>query len=187
MHTYSLIYACIWFVINSDTAYGKCSILRFKIIPLKFYRTISISKDVRNVKKWINWINLINWTVFQVRGPCNLIGGYHVFMQDILPLSSDGLWRWPRMLLQNIYKKYRTMCCTNSCLLKNPHYCGHSVPVPKNMKNNLSVGGNDTFRELNYRRAVCFLQAAFNITYFFHQFSTLGFKSGQKQTEETNH
>jgi len=61
-----------------------------------------------------------------------------------------------------------------------------SNPVPKNIKN-LSVDGNDTFQERNYRRAVCFLQAALNIAYFFHQFCTLGFKSCQKQAEETNH
>jgi hypothetical protein len=48
-------------VIDSDTIHGKCRILRLKMI------------------------------LFQVSGPCNLIGGYEGFSQDVLPPSSDGL------------------------------------------------------------------------------------------------
>ena len=63
MYIYCLRHVYIWFVINSDTVYGECRILRFKII------------------------------VFRVRGPCNHFGGYRDFIHDILPPSSDGLRR----------------------------------------------------------------------------------------------
>lgn len=131
-------------------------ILRFKIIPLKFYRTISISKDLRNVKKWINWINLINWTVFQVRGPCNLLVGTmfscRTYCLYLLMACENDLECSSRTFI----KSTRLYCVLIHVFLRILNSVVTSNPVSENIKNNLSGDGNDTFWELNYRRAVCF-------------------------------
>jgi hypothetical protein len=56
---YLLPNVCFQLVCNRDTMHGKCRLLRFKII------------------------------IIQVMGPCNLIGEYHGFGQNMLPPSSN--------------------------------------------------------------------------------------------------
>ena len=51
----------------------------------------------------------------------------------------------------------------------NPQQCGHIKSCAKSVKNVISVDVNDALREVNYRRAVRFLEAALNIIYIFHQ------------------
>jgi len=58
-NVYVLIkHVCVWFVINTDTVHGKCTVIIFNIIE------------------------------FRIMGPFNLTGGYRVFIGDILPLFS---------------------------------------------------------------------------------------------------
>jgi hypothetical protein len=114
-------------------------------------------------------------------GLCNLIGGYQVFTQDIFFLMTCV--DTARILLLNIHNQvpdHSVVTQTSLSIVSTPN------PVPKNMKN-LCVEGNHTFRKLNYRRAVRFLQTAFNIVYLFHQFCTLCLISYLKQTEEMNY
>jgi len=54
-----IIHVCIWFVINTDTIHRKCTVIIFKIVE------------------------------FWIMGPFNLIGGYRVFIEDVLPLFSN--------------------------------------------------------------------------------------------------
>jgi len=58
--------------------------------------------------------------LFQIKGPCNLIGWYQSFGEDILPPSSDGLWMLPqhKHMYQEIY-------WPNPDHIMNTHHCQH--------------------------------------------------------------
>jgi hypothetical protein len=128
---------------------------------------MGLPKEGEKMKK-LN--KIINWIVFQVMGLCDLIGGYCLYL---LMACEDDLQCSSRTFIQST----RLNSVLHQTSLRILTIVVTSNPVPKYIKNNLNVDGKDTFWELNYRRALCFLQAAFNIAYFFHHFCTLGFKS----------
>jgi hypothetical protein len=55
-----------------------------------------------------------------------MIGGYRVFMQDILLISSDGLGRKKTECSSRTFiTMYQTIWCPNPDLIMNPHQCEH--------------------------------------------------------------
>jgi hypothetical protein len=122
--------------------------------------------------------------VFQIRVPRNLMGGHHVFIHDLLPLSPVKID--PECSFRKFITKYQTIRRPNPDLIINLQQCTYLKSCNKNIKNVTRVNGNDILRELNYRRAICFLQAALNIIYFSTNSVYCFFISCHKQTEEMN-
>ena len=72
-----------------------------------------------------------------------------------------------RMLLQNLHNHVPGYTVLYQDLIMNPHQYKQLTSCTKNIKNNWNLDGNDILRKVNYRREVRFLQAAFDIMYFF--------------------
>ena len=130
---------------GSNTTHGKGRTLRFKI------------------------------TVRSVMGPCNLIGGYRGFGQDILPPPLMACEQRSSMLLQNICNHAPDYSVLTQTALQILTTVSTSKPVPKDIQNNWSVVGNVTLGKHSYRRSEClwkssvFLDTGFNIILFSHQ------------------